>query len=251
MYKKILPCMDIKDGKVVKGVQFTSIKEAGDVLDLASYYEKSGADELALYDIGASINKKTIYFKLLSQVKQLVSMPIIAGGGLNSVEKCELTFQSGADKVSINTGAIKDKSLIKNVSRIFGKEKIILSLDVKQTNKGYEVFTAAGQKSTGINAIDWVKKAEDDGAGELIVNSIDFDGMKEGYDLNLLEKVLNSVKIPIVASGGAGKVAHFIDLFKKLPKIKTALAASVFHFKQINILKLKSALKDEGINVKI
>ncbi len=251
MYKKILPCMDIKNGKVVKGVQFKDIKEVGDILEFAKYYEDTKADEIAFYDIAASCEQKTLYFDKLREVKKLLTIPLIAGGGLNSVKTCADAFQNGADKVSINTGAIKDKLLLKNLVSEFGSQSVILSVDVKKTDIGYEVFTKAGKEGTGILALDWIKKAEDEGVEEVIVNSIDTDGMKSGYDLALLEAVLNRVNMKVVASGGAGSVEHFISLFKTLPEISTALGASVFHFKQINILDLKKKLLENGIKVKI
>ena len=251
MYKKILACMDIKNGKVVKGVQFESIREVGDILEFAKYYSDTGADELAYYDIGASVNETTLFYSKLKEVSNIVGIPLIAGGGLSSIERCQIALESGADKLSINTGAIKDRGLIRSLANRYGSDKIILSADIKKTKKGYEIFTKAGSVATGINAIDWLKKAEDDGASEVVVNSIDTDGMKMGYDLPLLETVLNNVKIDVVASGGAGKVEHFIELFTKLPNISTALGASVFHFREINIDDLKKELLANGIQVKI
>ncbi len=248
--KKIIPCMDIKDGKVVKGVQFEGIKDVADPVELAKYYNESSADELVFYDIAATVQGKNIFTELLEKVAAVTSIPLVVGGGIATVEDFDRAIEYGAAKVSINTGAITNPDLISQVSKKYGSERVIMSMDVKKVDGKYHVFKGAGQIDTGIDAIEHAKKCVADGAGELVVNSIDTDGMKEGYDIPLLKAVSEAVSVPIVASGGAGKMEDFLEVFK-LGYAQTGLAASVFHYKEIDIAELKRYLYENGVNVNI
>lgn len=248
--KKIVPCMDIKDGKVVKGVNFGGIRDVADPVELAKYYNESGADAVIFYDIAATVQGRNIFNQLLRSVAEVVTIPLIVGGGIASLEDFDRAVEYGAAKVSINSGAINNPDLISQVSAKYGSERVILSMDVKKVNGEYRVFKAAGQVDTGLDAIKWAKRNVEKGAGELVVNSIDTDGVKGGYDMPLLKAVSEAVDVPIVASGGAGKMEDFLEVFKA-GYTETGLAASVFHFKEINIGELKKYLAANGINVNI
>ena len=250
-YKKIIPCLDTRNGKVVKGQKFKDIQDVGDPVELAKYYNSTGADELVFYDITASIEGRGVFKDLLKQVAGVIDIPLAVGGGVATAKNFEEMLECGVQKVSINSGAIKDTELIKTVSKQFGKEKVVFAMDVKKVGNDYHVFSSGGTKDTGIDAIEWIKKAEQDGAGEAVVNSIDTDGEKKGYDIELLKIVSNVVEIPIVASGGVGSMQDFADLFEQIPKIDNALGASVFHFKEIRIDELKQFLKNKGLPVRI
>jgi len=249
--KRIIPCLDVKDGRVVKGVKFEGLSEVASPVDLAKQYSDSGADELVFYDITASIEGRQIFADLLTQVIKCITVPLTVGGGINELQDIERMLHLGADKVSINTGALKDPELIKKAASEFGSRRIVFAADVKYENDMYTVFTHGGQESTGINAIEWIKRAEQLGAGELVINSIDTDGVRSGFDLPLLKEVVEAVSIPVVASGGAGSIDDFITLFQALPKIDAGLAASIFHFGLVKIPKLKQELYEKGINVHI
>lgn len=249
-YKKIIPCLDIKEGKVVKGVNFSNIKEVSSPVSLAKLYNDSGADELAFYDITASVENRVLFTKVLKEVREVISIPLIVGGGIKTIKDIEQVLKYGADKVSINTGAIYNPNLILEASKLFGRQRVVLSVDIKQVDGQYYVFTKGGSESTGIEAIQWIKECEELGAGEVVVNSIDTDGVKQGYDLKLLAAVCDAVSIPVIASGGAGSIKDFVKLFNSLPKVAGGLAASVFHFGIVNIKDLKKQLKKENIAVK-
>lgn len=247
--KKIVPCMDIKSGKVVKGVKFKDIKELRNPVDLAKYYNESGADELVFYDIAASVEGHGIQENLFMDVRKAVNIPLIAGGGLIKIEDCDRIMALGADKISINTGALKNPELIKQAAEKYGREKVMLSVDVSMKCGSYHIFKDAGTVDTGLDAMDWIDKCVSFGAGEVVVNSIDMDGVQSGYDIALLKKVCRAVNVPVIASGGAGKIEDFIELFNAVPTVQTALAASVFHTEAVKIDELKKELKKEGIEV--
>ena len=241
-HKKIIACLDIKDGRVVKGIRFEGLGDVASPAVLAKKYNEDGVDELVFYDITASVEGRGIYLEILKEVKKEVSVPFTVGGGVNTLDDVKVLLDNGADKVSINSGVIKNPGIIEEAAKKFGSDKIVFAVDVKIVNGVYSIFTKGGKENTGINALEWIKHGADNGAGEIVVNSIDTDGVKNGFDLPLLEAVAETVHIPIVASGGAGCINDFIELFKKIPKIDAALAASVFHFGEINIKDLKEAL---------
>jgi len=249
MNKKIIPCLDIKDGNVVKGVKFEDLKEVASPVDLAKKYNNDGADELVFYDITASVENRELLVDILKQVVDSISVPLAVGGGILTIEDFERVLGYGADKVSINSGVIKDPELINAAAKKFGSHRVVFAADVKIVNGKYHVFSRGGREDTGLDAIEWFKRGADNGAGELVVNSIDTDGVKKGFDLPLLETVCNVVKIPIIASGGAGCIDDFIKLFKTLPEISAGLAASVFHFGEVKIPQLKQELQKNGIEV--
>jgi len=243
--------MDIKDGRIVKGVKFEGLTDVASPADRAKLYNDSGADELVFYDITASIDGRQIFADLLKQVVGCINVPLTVGGGISTLDDIERLIELGADKISINTGAIKKPELISEAAAKFGSRRIVFAADVKNINGKYKVFTKGGQENTDIDAVEWFKRGEDLGAGELVINSIDTDGVKGGFDLPLLEAALGTVSIPIVASGGAGSINDFVTLFKKLPGISAGLAASIFHFDEVKIPQLKRELRDNGIDVKL
>lgn len=246
--KLIMPCMDIRDGRVVKGRKFEGIVDVADPVEFARFYNYSGADRLIFYDIAASVNKKSIFTSLLRRVKAVISIPLIVGGGMHDLEDVKKIMDCGASQVSINTGAIENSDFISDVAKEFGSDAVILSMDVKQVGGDYHVFSSAGTVDTGIDAIEWSRQGKENGAGSLVVNSIDTDGMKDGYNMDLLGKISDTVDIPLIASGGAGKIEDFIEVFG-IKNVSAALAASVFHYKDILIKELKKELKKNEINV--
>ncbi len=249
--KRIIPCLDVKNGRVVKGVNFEGLKDVSSPIDLAKYYSDKGADELVFYDITASYEGRELFSDVLKQVASKIFIPLTVGGGINCVDDFDRVLKCGADKVSVNSGAIKNPSLILEASRKYGDQCVVLSCDIKRVGNEFRVFAKGGREDTGMEAISWIKKCVGMGAGEVVVNSIDTDGVKNGFDIEMLSDVLNAVKVPVIASGGAGKVEHFIELFKKLPTIDAGLAASVFHFGEIKINDLKKELANNGINVRL
>jgi len=249
--KRIIPCMDIRDGRVVKGVNFENIQDLADPVEMARYYNESGADELAFYDIAASFEGRTLFFDLLGRVAREVSIPLLAGGGIISTDDFERALQSGASKVSVNSGVIADPDLIDEASRRFGRECVVIAMDVKRTGGQFRLYARGGRTDTGREATQWARECEERGAGELVLNSIDTDGVKNGFDVELLAAVAECVSIPIVASGGAGCMKHFADLFKALPVIDAGLAASIFHRKEVSIGALKEYLQGLGIPVRL
>ena len=240
--KKIIPCLDIKDGSVVKGVKFEGLREVASPVDLAKQYNEDGADELVFYDITASIENRELLVNVLKQVIENISIPLTVGGGILTLDDFERVLGYGADKISVNSGVIKNPDLINAAAKKFGSRRVVFAADIKQVNGKYHVFAKGGREDTELDAIEWIKRGAGNGAGELVINSIDTDGVKKGFDLPLLEAVCNVVEIPVVASGGAGSIEDFIILFKTIPQISAALAASVFHFGTVKIPQLKQEL---------
>ncbi|SHH77568.1 cyclase [Sporobacter termitidis DSM 10068] len=249
--KRIIPCLDVRDGRVVKGVNFLGVSDVSSPVELGKFYSDSGADELVFYDITASYEERRLFTDILKEVASCIFIPLTVGGGINTVDDFDRVLKCGADKVSVNSGAIKNPGLIYEAAKKYGDQCVVLSVDVKRVNGQFRVFAKGGREDTGMDAIDWVKRGESLGAGELVVNSIDTDGVKKGFDLQLLDAVCNAVGIPVIASGGAGNTGDFVTLFKALPKVDAGLAASIFHFGEVNIPDLKKALKDEGITVRL
>ena len=249
--KRIIPCLDTKDGRVVKGVNFLGLRDISSPAELAKLYNDNGADELALYDITASGEGRRIFSGIVRQVADCVSIPLVVGGGIGCIEDIDIVCGCGADKISINSGALRDPGLIGEAARKLGSSRVILAIDIKRVDGAFRVFAKGGTEDTGLDAIEWIKRGVDLGAGELCVNSIDTDGVKGGYDLPLLKAVCEAVSVPIIASGGAGCIDDFITLFKTLPEIDAGLAASIFHFGEVAIPDLKRALRDSGITVRL
>lgn len=249
--KRIIPCLDVKNGKVVKGVNFTDLKDVSSPVELADYYSKNGADELVFYDITASAEGREIFTDVLRETAKRVFIPLTVGGGINTLNDFDRVLKCGADKVSVNSGAIKDPSLIGSAAKTYGDQCVVLSVDVKRVDGKFTVFSKGGRENTGMDAIEWIKRCVGDGAGEVVVNSIDTDGVKKGFDLTMLSAVTEAVSVPVIASGGAGKIQDFITLFETLPKVDAGLAASVFHFGEIKIEELKREMANSGIPVRI
>lgn len=248
--KRIIPCLDVKNGRVVKGVNFEGLHDVSSPIELAEYYTKSGADELVFYDITASAEGRGLFTDILRETASRVFIPLTVGGGINTLDDFDRVLKCGADKVSVNSGAIHDPDLIRQAALRYGSQCVVLSADVKRVDGQFRVFGRGGRDDTGMEAIAWIKKCVDLGAGEIVVNSIDTDGVKGGFDLEMLEAVCNAVSVPVIASGGAGKVEDFTQLFQTLPGVDAGLAASVFHFGQIAIPDLKAELRKNGILVR-
>ena len=249
--KRIIPCLDVKDGRVVKGVNFLGLSDVSSPVDLARFYSDGGADELVFYDITASAEGRTLFTDILKKVAEQIFIPLTVGGGINTVEDFDRVLKCGADKVSVNSGAIKNPSLILDAAKKYGDQCVVLSVDVKRVDGRFTVFSRGGRDNTGMDAIEWIKKCVANGAGEIVVNSIDTDGVKNGFDLEMLDAVCSVVSIPVIASGGAGCKEDFVKLFKTLPKVDAGLAASIFQFGEVDIRDLKKTLKNEGINMRI
>ena len=249
--KRIIPCLDVKDGRVVKGVNFKDLNDVSSPVELAKFYSESGADELVFYDITASSDGRKLFVDILRETARNVFIPLTVGGGIASVKDFERVLNCGADKVSVNTGAIANINLIKEAAELYGSQCVVLSADIKRVNNEFHVFARGGRDDTGLEAISWVKKCVDLGAGEIVVNSIDTDGVKKGFDLELLAKICEAVNVPVIASGGAGCIDDFIKLFKTLPKVDAGLAASIFHFGEVSIKDLKSRMRSENIPVRL
>ena len=249
--KRIIPCLDVKDGRVVKGVNFDKLREVASPVDLAKYYSDCGADELVFYDITASAEGRKIFTDILKEAAQNVFIPLTVGGGIRSVADFERVLSCGADKVSVNSGAIANKSLIGEAAKKYGNQCVVISADIKRVNGSFHVFAKGGREDTGMDAIEWIVRCVNEGAGEVVVNSMDTDGVKNGFDVPLLQRVCGAVDVPVIASGGAGKQEHFLSLFKQVPTIDAGLAASVFHFGEIQIRDLKKMLTENGINMRL
>lgn len=249
--KRIIPCLDVKDGRVVKGVNFLGLRDVSSPVELAAYYSESGADELVFYDITASAEGRKLFTDILREVASTIFIPLTVGGGISSLEDFDRVLKCGADKVSVNSGAIRDPELIRRAARRYGDQCVVLSVDVKRMDGEFRVFARGGRDDTGIEAISWIKKCVDMGAGEVVVNSIDTDGVKGGFDLEMLQAVCESVSVPVIASGGAGCTADFTELFRKVPDVSAGLAASIFHFGEVKIPELKAELRANGINVRL
>ncbi len=248
--KRIIPCLDVRNGRVVKGVNFEGIQDMADPVEMARYYNESGADELVFYDITASFEGRALFTDILRAVASEIFIPLTVGGGINTVDDFDRVLKCGADKVSVNSGAIKDPSLIGAAAKRYGDQCVVLSMDVKRVDGQFRVFAKGGREDTGIDAISWAKKGEEMGAGEIVLNSIDTDGVRGGFDLQMLRAIGEIVTIPVIASGGAGKMEDFSELFK-YDRIDAGLAAGIFHTKQVNIWDLKRYLKDCGVNVRL
>ena len=248
--KRIVPCLDVRDGRVVKGKNFKGIQDIDNPVELAKFYNESGADELVFYDITASHEKRGIFIDVLKNVAREVFIPLTVGGGINSVGDFDAVLKAGADKVSVNSGAIKNPGLIKEAAEKYGNQCVVLSIDIKRVDGKYCVFSNGGRINTGMDAIEWAELGEKNGAGELVVNSIDTDGVRNGFDLELLKDISKNLIIPVIASGGAGSMEHFKDVFM-LEGVDAGLAASIFHFKEIDIMDLKRYLKNNDIIVRI
>lgn len=248
--KRIIPCLDVKNGRVVKGVNFAGLRDVNSPIELAEYYSNNGADELVFYDITASAEGRSLFTDILREVASKIFIPLTVGGAINAVEDFDRVLKCGADKVSVNSGAIRNPALIGEAAKRYGDQCVVLSVDVKRVDGVFRVFAKGGRENTGMDAIEWIRRGVDSGAGEIVVNSMDTDGVKRGFDIELLEKVCDAVSVPVIASGGAGTMGDFLELFKKLPKVDAGLAASVFHFGEIKINDLKEFLATEGINVR-
>ena len=249
--KRIIPCLDVKDGRVVKGTNFKGLSDVSSPVELAKLYSASGADELVFYDITASSEGRAIFTDILAEAARNVFIPLTVGGGINTVADFDRVLKCGADKVSVNSGAIRNPELITEAAKLYGDQCVVISSDIKRVDGQFRVFAKGGRVDTGMEAISWIKRCVDMGAGEVVVNSIDTDGVKGGFDIELLRLVTEAVRVPVIASGGAGCKEHFTELFKAIPDIDAGLAASIFHFGEVKIDELKEHLKANGINVRI
>ena len=249
--KRIIPCLDVKNGRVVKGTNFQGLSDVSDPVALGKFYSDNGADELVFYDITASFEGRKLFTDILRQVASTIFIPLTVGGGINTVEDFDRVLKCGADKVSVNSGAIRNPELITQAARRYGDQCVVLSADVKRVDGQFRVFAKGGREDTGMEAISWIRSCVDRGAGEVVLNSIDTDGVKGGFDLPMLEAVTEAVDVPVIASGGAGGMEDFVKLFQTLPKVDAGLAASIFHFGQVKIPELKAYLAENKINVRL
>ncbi len=248
--KRIIPCLDVRDGRVVKGVNFQGLSDVASPVELADRYSREGADELVFYDITASAEGRKLFTEILRETASRVFIPLTVGGGINTPEDFDRVLKSGADKVSVNSGAIRDPSLVPRAAERYGSQCVVLSADVKRVDGEFRVFAKGGRVDTGMEAIGWIVRCVENGAGEIVVNSIDTDGVKKGFDIEMLRRVCEAVNVPVIASGGAGSIEDFITLFREVPDVDAGLAASVFHFGQIEIKDLKRRMAKEGIEVR-
>ena len=249
--KRIIPCLDVKDGRVVKGVNFKGLQDVSSPVELAKYYTQNGADELVFYDITASSDDRKLFTDILCETAKSVFIPLTVGGGINTVEDFDRVLKCGADKVSVNSGAIKNPDLVCKAAKLYGDQCVVLSVDVKRVDGVFRVFAKGGRENTGMNAIEWIKRCVANGAGEVVVNSIDTDGVKKGFDLEMLEKVCDAVNVPVIASEKKKKIEDFITLFNTVPKVDAGLAASIFHFGEVSINDLKKEMKRNNIPTRI
>ncbi len=248
--KRIIPCLDVRDGRVVKGINFEGLSDVSSPVELGQLYSDSGADELVFYDITASAEGRRLFTDILTEVARTIFIPLTVGGGISGVDDFDRVLKCGADKVSVNSGAIRDPRLIYEAAKRYGDQCVVLSADVKRVDGVFRVFAKGGRVNTGLEAIEWIKKGVSLGAGEVVVNSIDTDGVKRGFDLEMLAAVCDAVSVPVIASGGAGCTADFVTLFETLPKVDAGLAASIFHFGEVSIPALKAELKKHNIPVR-
>ena len=248
--KRIIPCLDVKDGRVVKGVNFLGLADVSSPIKLAKFYSDNGADELVFYDITASAEGRALFTDILCEVASTIFIPLTVGGGINTLDDFDRVLKCGADKVSVNSGAIRNPDLIRQAAMKYGDQCVVISADVKRVDGVFRVSAKGGRENTGMEAISWIKRCVDNGAGEVVLNSIDTDGVKGGFDLEMLEAVCNVVNVPVIASGGAGCIDDFTTLFKTLPKVDAGLAASIFHFGEVSIADLKSELRKNDIIVR-
>ena len=248
--KRIIPCLDVKDGRVVKGVNFENLGDVASPVDMAKLYTNSGADELVFYDITASAEGRKLFTEILTETARNVFIPLTVGGGIQSVADFDRVLKCGADKVSVNSGAIRNPAIITEAAKLYGDQCVVLSCDIKRVNGEFRVFARGGRDDTGMEAIEWIRRCVSMGAGEVVVNSIDTDGVKKGFDIEMLDAVCKAVSVPVIASGGAGSIDDFIELFRKVPTIDAGLAASIFHFGEVSIEDLKARMAQEGIPVR-
>ena len=248
--KRIIPCLDVKDGRTVKGTNFVDLRDAGDAVELAKIYSEQGADELVFLDITATNEKRKTLRELIKKVARQINIPFTVGGGINTIEDIEILLDSGADKVSINTSAVKNPQILADAAKNFGSQCVVLAIDTKQSKNDWKVFLNGGRIETELDAIEWAKRGADLGAGEILLTSMNADGTKNGFEIELTRKISESVNVPVIASGGAGKPEHFTKVFEK-GKADAALAASVFHFREIEIPQLKNYLREQNIEVRL
>lgn len=249
--KRIIPCLDVRNGRVVKGVNFEGLADVSSPVSLGQYYSDHGADELVFYDITASAEARALFTDILTEVASTIFIPLTVGGGINTTEDFERVLSCGADKVSVNSGALRNPELISEAAKKYGSQCVVLSCDVKRVDREFRVFARGGRDDTGLEAIRWIRRGVDMGAGEVVVNSIDTDGVKKGFDLEMLRAVCDAVHVPVIASGGAGSIADFVELFQEIPDVDAGLAASIFHFGEVSIADLKKELEQNGIIVRI
>lgn len=249
--KRIIPCLDVRNGTVVKGTNFTNLNEISSPVELAKYYSDNGADELVFYDITASSDGRKLFTDILKETASEVFIPLTVGGGINTLDDFDRVLKCGADKASVNSGAIKNPSIIADAAKKYGNQCVVLSVDIKRVDGEFKVFARGGRDNTGLDALKWIEQGVKNGAGEVVVNSIDTDGVKNGFDLELLKAVCDIVNVPVIASGGAGSKQDFINLFKEVPDVSAGLAASVFHYGEITIESLKKTLKENNITVRL
>ena len=249
--KRIVPCLDVRNGRVVKGTNFQGLQDVSSPVELGKFYSDHGADELVFYDITASAEGRKLFTDILTEVASTIFIPLTVGGGINTLDDFDRVLKCGADKVSVNSGAIRNPALVHDAARLYGDQCVVLSADVKRVDGAFRVFAKGGREDTGMEAISWIKRCVDNGAGEVVLNSIDTDGVKCGFDLEMLEAVSNAVDVPVIASGGAGCAGDFVTLFQRLPKVDAGLAASIFHFGQVRIPELKRLLKENNIPVRL
>ena len=249
--KRIIPCLDVRNGRVVKGTNFQGLRDVSDPVALGKFYSDCGADELVFYDITASAEGRALFTDILTEVARTIFIPLTVGGGINSLADFDRVLKCGADKVSVNSGAIRNPALVGEAAKRYGDQCVVLSADIKRVDGVFHVFAKGGREDTGMEAIEWIKRCVGDGAGEVVVNSIDTDGVKRGFDLEMLQAVSDAVEVPVIASGGAGGMQDFVTLFKALPKVDAGLAASIFHFGEVRIPDLKRLLRDNDISVRL
>ena len=249
--KRIIPCLDVKDGRVVKGVNFQGLNDVSSPVELGKYYSDCGADELVFYDITASSDGRKLFTEILTAVAENIFIPLTVGGGINTMEDFDRVLKCGADKVSVNSGAIRNPDLVRQAALKYGDQCVVLSADVKRVDGVFRIFAKGGREDTGMEALEWIVRCVNNGAGEVVVNSIDTDGVKKGFDLELLDAVCQRVNVPVIASGGAGCMEDFVKLFQTLPNVDAGLAASIFHFGEVKINELKQELKRNNITVRI
>ena len=249
--KRIIPCLDVRNGRVVKGVNFEGVSDVSSPVELARYYSDNGADELVFYDITASFEGRALFTEVLREVASTIFIPLTVGGGINTVEDFDRVLKCGADKVSVNSGAIRNPDLITEAAKRYGDQCVVLSADIKRVDGVFHVFAKGGREDTGMEAIEWIRRCVGEGAGEVVVNSIDTDGVKKGFDLEMLKAVSDAVEVPVIASGGAGCMEDFVTLFQALPKVDAGLAASIFHFGEVKIPDLKRMLRENDISVRL
>ena len=249
--KRIIPCLDVKDGRVVKGVNFQGLSDVNSPVELAEYYTKNGEDEMVFYDITASAEGRKLFTEVLTEVASKVFIPLTVGGGINSLEDFDRVLKCGADKVSVNSGAIRNPELIRQAAEKYGNQCVVLSVDAARVDGTYRVFAKGGRENTGMDAVEWIREGVERGAGEVVLNSIDTDGVKQGFDLPMLKAVCEVVDVPVIASGGAGCTQDFVTLFQEIPTVSAGLAASIFHFGEVAIPDLKKELKKNDISVRL